>query len=40
MEHDQLVEPGAARVLSSYPTREAATISRSGAPIAWPVTGV
>lgn len=40
MEHDQLVEPSAARVLSSYLTCEAATISRSGTPIAWPVTGV
>ncbi|MGW2090645.1 hypothetical protein [Promicromonospora sukumoe] len=40
MEHDQLVEPGVARVMSSYLTCEVATISRSGTPVAWPVSGV
>lgn len=40
MEHDQLVAPGTARIMSSYLTCELATVSRSGTPIAWPVTGV
>ncbi|GAA2224453.1 hypothetical protein GCM10010413_18020 [Promicromonospora sukumoe] len=40
MEHDQLVDPGVARIMSSYLTCEVATISRSGTPVAWPVSGV
>ena len=40
MEHDQLVAPGTARIMSSYLTCELATVSRSGTPIAWPVIGV
>ena len=40
MEHDQLVTPSMVHVMSSYLTCEAATVSRSGTPIAWPVTGV
>ncbi|MFD7306709.1 pyridoxamine 5'-phosphate oxidase family protein [Promicromonospora sp. NPDC059942] len=40
MEHDQLVAPGAAHVMSSYLTCEVATVSRSGTPVAWPVSGV
>ena len=40
MEHDQLVAPGMARIMSSYLTCETATVTRSGTPIAWPVTGV
>lgn len=40
MEHDQLVTPNMYHVMSSYLTCEAATVSHSGTPIAWPVTGV
>ncbi|MFI6428109.1 pyridoxamine 5'-phosphate oxidase family protein [Promicromonospora sp. NPDC050880] len=40
MEHDQLVAPAQARIMSTYLTCELATVTRSGMPIAWPVTGV
>jgi hypothetical protein len=40
MQNDQLVAPVAAHVISSCLTCEVATVSRSGTPVAWPVSGV